>query len=57
MRPEEAVVSVGENSYGHPDPGVLERLTRRGITVRRTDQEGSIRYSCAQRENHCRAER
>ncbi|HXF96648.1 MAG TPA: DNA internalization-related competence protein ComEC/Rec2, partial [Gemmatimonadales bacterium] len=43
VRPREAVISVGvRNRYGHPAPEVLARLVRRGITVRRTDREGTI---------------
>ena len=40
--PEELLISVGENSYGHPDPTVLERAKNLGIRIRRTDQEGTI---------------
>jgi len=46
VRPEEAVVSVGKNSYGHPDADVLARLAEAGATVRRTDREGDIVYRC-----------
>lgn len=46
IRPTEAVLSVGENNYGHPAPEVLERLGRLGITTHRTDREGDIRYEC-----------
>ncbi len=53
IQPKEAVISVGKNSYGHPDPGVLERLKGRGITVRRTDQEGDIRYQCSSVQQQC----
>lgn len=42
VTPETAVISVGENSYGHPAPETLERLTARGITVLRTDEDGNI---------------
>ena len=42
-RPEMAVISVGRgNRYGHPAPEVLERLSRYGAAVRRTDREGTI---------------
>lgn len=41
-RPELAVISVGYNSYGHPDPAVLERLEEAGAQVYRTDLEGTV---------------
>lgn len=41
-RPEIAVISVGENTYGHPTQEVLERLAQAGCTVFRTDINGSI---------------
>ncbi len=44
--PEEAVVSVGKNSYGHPSEDVLQRLSRRGIRILRTDRDGSVFYRC-----------
>lgn len=41
--PELVLVSNGvENSYGHPSPRTLKRFERLGITVRRTDLEGTI---------------
>ena len=46
LKPQEAVISVGKNSYGHPSPDVLERLRERGMTIRRTDTEGDISYHC-----------
>jgi competence protein ComEC len=43
LRPEEAVISVGaRNRYGHPAPGVLERLASRAVHVYRTDRLGTI---------------
>ncbi len=36
LRPEAAVVSVGKNNYGHPDPEVLERLRGAGCDVMQT---------------------
>ena len=42
VRPETAVISVGENSYGHPAREVLDALEQAGCTVRRTDLEGTI---------------
>lgn len=46
--PREAVISSGaRNRYGHPAPRVLSALAERGIRIRRTDREGTIRYACA----------
>ena len=42
VRPSLAVISVGENSYGHPREEVINRLLRMNIDVRRTDREGTI---------------
>ncbi len=42
LRPELAIISVGYNSYGHPDDNVLSRLAARGTQVFRTDQSGSV---------------
>lgn len=41
--PKYAVISVGkDNSYGHPEEGILEMLTDRGISIFRTDLNGDI---------------
>ncbi len=43
IRPSLAVISVGaKNRYGHPTTETLERLSKVGASVRRTDQEGTI---------------
>jgi competence protein ComEC len=42
VSPTVAVISVGENRYGHPAPSVLDRLGRAGVAVRRTDQGGTV---------------
>lgn len=41
-RPDVAVISVGENTYGHPTQEVLERLAQAGCTVFRTDIHGTV---------------
>ncbi|MBI4457658.1 MBL fold metallo-hydrolase [Candidatus Uhrbacteria bacterium] len=42
VRPEEAIVSVGKNTYGHPSFSALERLKAAGVRIRRTDRDGDI---------------
>jgi competence protein ComEC len=41
--PEIAIISVGENKYGHPNKETLESLEKYGIRVLRTDREGDIK--------------
>ncbi len=44
--PKEAVISVGKNnSYGHPNQEVLERLNSFGVKIIRTDETGDIVYN------------
>ena len=42
VTPEAGVISVGDNSYGHPTEEALLRLTDAGVTVYRTDMQGNI---------------
>ncbi|MEI6650143.1 MAG: MBL fold metallo-hydrolase [Candidatus Moraniibacteriota bacterium] len=53
VRPKEAVISVGQNSYGHPDAGVIARLTDAGAIIRRTDRDGDIVYRCISEATGC----
>jgi competence protein ComEC len=43
VSPELAVISVGENKYGHPHKETLEILEKYGIRILRTDREGDIK--------------
>lgn len=52
-RPEFAIISVGENSYGHPTNEVLERLEKSGTQVFRTDKEGTIGVFCQNLTDSC----
>lgn len=54
VRPDDAIVSVGKNRYGHPSDEVLSRLRQRGVRILRTDQQGDIVYVC--RETSCHLE-
>ena len=43
VQPSTALISVGaKNTYGHPAPRVLELFGKSGITVLRTDEEGTL---------------
>jgi competence protein ComEC len=37
-----AIVSVGPNRYGHPNPGLVAELRSDGMRVYRTDRSGDI---------------
>jgi competence protein ComEC len=44
VSPSVAVISVGrDNSFGHPSPDVLERLS--GVRVLRTDRDGAVKIT------------
>ena len=43
VHPSFAIISAGfENSYGHPHPDVMTRLSERGISILRTDALGLV---------------
>ncbi len=42
VQPRLAVISVGENTFGHPSGAVLKRLQERRIRVLRTDVSGAV---------------
>lgn len=43
--PMEAIISCGAtNKYGHPNKEVVDRLTKHGVKIHRTDLEGTISY-------------
>ena len=50
LRAETAIVSVGYNSYGHPDPDTLARFAAANMTVLRTDQLGNITIPTDEKE-------
>lgn len=46
VSPEYAIIEVGkDNSYGHPNVGVIERWQNAGADVLRTDLNGSITFT------------
>ena len=42
IKPEISIISVGKNSYGHPNQDVLDRLNIIKSKIFRTDESGSI---------------
>ena len=54
IAPKAVVISVGENSYGHPAGETLSRIQAAGATILRTDQMGTIR--CIGAEDGIRVE-
>lgn len=45
VQPREAVISVGKNNYGHPQPSALQRLAASGATITRTDISGTVSFT------------
>lgn len=47
VSPAAAVISCGlNNDYGHPSPKVVQRLQKAGVTIYRTDRQGTILARC-----------
>jgi competence protein ComEC len=45
VSPNDAVISVGENIWGHPTPETLQRLQNFGINVLITKEKGDIKFT------------
>lgn len=45
LKPEAVCISVGSNSYGHPDNEVLRRIAEHCCEIYRTDMQGHIHLS------------
>ena len=47
VNPEYTVISVGrDNDYGHPNKETLDKFSKKGIKVYRTDESGTIVATC-----------
>jgi competence protein ComEC len=45
VAPQVVIVSVGkDNPFGHPSPEILQRYAEHGLTVLRTDEQGTIEF-------------
>lgn len=42
------IFQVGKNNYGHPDEGVIEKYTGKGIIIYRNDRDGAIGITAAE---------
>ncbi len=40
--PEVGIISVGDNSYGHPSEEAMQRMVRQGMRLYRTDLQGTV---------------
>lgn len=45
IKPIYAVIPVGQNSYGHPTQNTIDKLTKVGATIYRTDLHGDIIFT------------
>jgi competence protein ComEC len=52
LRPAAAVIEVGHNPYGHPDPRTVAALAARVPRVFRTDRDGEVRVTLDARGPH-----
>jgi len=44
VNPKIAIISVGDNLYGHPSNDVIQRLNDKNCKILRTDYNGAIIY-------------
>ncbi len=51
MKPAWAIISVGENKFGHPSLRTIRRLERVGIQIWRTDELGDKKIGIGNRED------
>jgi len=42
VNPEIAIIQVGKNNFGHPNPAIVENYLKQDIMLFRTDQDGAI---------------
>lgn len=42
VTPEVGIISVGENTFGHPAPEAMDRMAAAGMTLYRTDLQGDV---------------
>lgn len=45
VKPKEAVICVGKNTFGHPSSDAMNRITNAGTKIYRTDQGGTVKIT------------
>nr|WP_246580590.1 ComEC/Rec2 family competence protein [Deinococcus aestuarii] len=45
VRPENVVIGVGENNYGHPTKTALDLYRENNVRIYRTDQQGTVTFT------------
>jgi beta-lactamase superfamily II metal-dependent hydrolase len=45
VRPENVVISVGDNNYGHPTRAALDLYKQNGVRIYRTDENGTVTFT------------
>jgi competence protein ComEC len=55
--PSLAVISVGDNPFGHPDPSTLAALAEHRVTVLRTDLDGQVTIEVGGHDAHIETSR
>lgn len=56
VSPKHSIISVGQNSYGHPTEETLGRLKEAGSEILRTDERGAINIICENPKADCKIE-
>jgi len=45
VAPQLAVIQVGKNNFGHPNPGIVRKIKDAGVEIFRNDENGAIGIS------------
>ncbi len=54
LKPKVAVIQVGKNNFGHPNPSVVEKIIKKDIMLYRNDENGAIGISFDEKDKSMR---
>lgn len=54
LSPKVAVIQVGKNNFGHPQPSVVEKIKNKDIMLYRNDEKGAIGISLDEKRKNMR---